>query len=322
MDQDLSFPSTNPSLVFKNHPMPISTLRRCFLSALLLLCAGYTALLVWAGQAFTEMESPPDSGQENPVLPIPVPVFTDANPWARPGLEKIASQVEYYRLSGTYQTFTADDSGIGSEQVTSLALVDDLKTGQQSIVQEGGMLGPFTIQEISADRIRISHDNRQWTLLLSGQVAMGGGGRSTSSGPLTKEERFDQLPSLEETAYGKRIAHNQWVISRAAIKGYAEEIIGSPLRATRLYRSFNQVADEEGQTEAGFRLQMKGEQDFFQNMGLQDEDVIRKVNSMKMKNQGRAEYLIGEFMQDKMGLVVLEIERGGQPQKLIYLIRE
>jgi len=56
-------------------------------------------------------------------------------------------------------------------------------------------------------------------------------------------------------------------------------------------------------------------------VGLQHGDVVRKVNSMRMTSQRRAEYFIGEFVQGRLGAVVLDIERNGQPTKLVYLIK-
>ncbi len=56
-------------------------------------------------------------------------------------------------------------------------------------------------------------------------------------------------------------------------------------------------------------------------MGLRDGDVVRKVNSMRMTSQRRAEYFIGEFVQDRLGAVVIDVERDGQPQKLVYLVK-
>jgi len=42
---------------------------------------------------------------------------------------------------------------------------------------------------------------------------------------------------------------------------------------------------------------------------------------MRMTSQRRAEYFIGEFVQGRLGAVVLDIERNGQPTKLVYLIK-
>ena len=42
---------------------------------------------------------------------------------------------------------------------------------------------------------------------------------------------------------------------------------------------------------------------------------------MAMSSRRRADYLIREFANDKLSAVVLDIERNGQPAKLIYEVR-
>ena len=68
-------------------------------------------------------------------------------------------------------------------------------------------------------------------------------------------------------------------------------------------------------------LDVAGEADFFAAMGMQQGELIRKVNSMNMTSQKRAEYFMGEFMKYLVNAFVLDIERGGKPEKLIYLVR-
>jgi type II secretory pathway component PulC len=66
---------------------------------------------------------------------------------------------------------------------------------------------------------------------------------------------------------------------------------------------------------------MEGEKEFFSAAGLQEGDVVRKVNSMNMTSQKRAEYFIGEFLQNRVTALVFDIERENKAQKLIYFIR-
>ena len=63
----------------------------------------------------------------------------------------------------------------------------------------------------------------------------------------------------------------------------------------------------------------KGEAEFYAQVGLRDGDVVRKVNSIKMTSQRRSEFLLGEFLQGRLGTVVIDIERDGKPEKLVYL---
>lgn len=288
-------------------------------AALLMLLAMYAAGSAWVYRAMETAAPPPPDAGSTPGAPVEL-TFTDAGPWARPGLEKIAAQVERYQLAGTFQTFTYSEEREETLE-TALALVDDLESGRQQVVRDGDELGPFTVTDITRDTLRLTHGERAWTLQLSGRLPEESATLATG-GETGRNRRFEKLPALEVTRFGKRVAENQWVLDRDKVKDYAYDIANSPLRAASLYRSFNQVSGEEGQEEAGFRLRMKGERDFFAQMGLTDEDVIRKVNSMKMKNTARAEYLIGEFMQDRMGLVVLDIERNGEARKLLYILRD
>ena len=61
--------------------------------------------------------------------------------------------------------------------------------------------------------------------------------------------------------------------------------------------------------------------DFFADVGLRQGDVVRRVNSLHMTSQKRAEYFIGEFVKGELGAVVLDIDREGRPEKLVYLIK-
>lgn len=243
--------------------------------------------------------------------------FPDAEVWARPGLEQVAAEVEHYRLAGTFQTYDfAEEAEEGAEQ--SLALVDDVRGERQLMVREGEALGPFTVARIEPDRITLEREGRRWTLALPGTLAP----RSASDAGPDKPPapvRFEDLPALETSRFGKKVSDNQWVLRRRALLDYAGEIVNNPLRATRLYRSFRQ--EERDDEPVGFRLDPKGERDFFRDMGLGSDDVILKVNSMRMKNQTRAEYLVGEFMKARMSAVVLDVERDGEVSKQIYIIR-
>jgi hypothetical protein len=298
--------------------MRLMAWKRFWTGVLLVMLAVYAAGTAWVTRAMDRTSLPPPVGND-PVANLVEVTFTDASPWARPGLERIAAQLEQYQLAGTFQTFTYP--GDGQEPVeTSLALVDDLEAGTQLMVRDGDDIGPFTVAAIGRNSVQLRHGDEVWTLQLSGRLARSAG--SSSSGGTSRGSRFADLPALETTAFGKRVAENQWVLNRDKVKQYAYDIANSPLRAANLYRSFDQVAEEEGQEEAGFRLRMKGEKDFFADMGLTDEDVIRKVNSMRMKNTRRAEYLIGEFMKDRMGMVVLDVERNGEMRKLMYLFED
>lgn len=100
---------------------------------------------------------------------------------------------------------------------------------------------------------------------------------------------------------------------------YYREILDEPERIAALYMSLKPDYKEE--RIAGYILDEEGEGDFFHAVGLRQGDVIRKVNSINMTSQKRAEYFLGEFVKNRMNALVIDVERSGRPEKLIYFVR-
>lgn len=251
------------------------------------------------------------------VLPEPPPAdrWPGSGVWAGPDVAEGNVEIARYKLAGTFQVLQSEEEGI-----ESAALVDDLEQGVQQIVWVGDDVGFFEVTSISENRLTLSRGDRSWVLALSGAPASS----VTAQTEETEEVTVDplDLPALETSRFGKKVKENYWVMEREVLKNYIDEMMmpRNMIRTVNLYRSFSQVA-EEGDDEPGFQIGMKAEEEFFRDMGLQDGDIIRRVNSMKMKTQRRAEYLLKEFYNDNMSAIVLDVERGGEMQQHIYLVR-
>lgn len=224
-----------------------------------------------------------------------------------------------FRLAGTFQTYAFGQTNTVAD--TRLAMIDLLQNSSQRIVREGDRLEDVLVVSITRNSVMIQKDAEMHTLELSGTLAGANAGTGTPAmePEETRISRFEDMPALEITPFGKRISTNQWVIQKVAVQDYVDELLDNPLRAAQMVRSMK--ADRVEGDVAGFRLEMEGEQDFFASMGMQEGDTVRKVNSMKMKSGRRAGYMIQEFMKDRMSAVVLDIERDGKEEKLIYILR-
>ncbi|HRT06274.1 MAG TPA: hypothetical protein P5204_11315 [Kiritimatiellia bacterium] len=218
-----------------------------------------------------------------------------------------------YRLAGVFLILGDPDASAAEHRC---AILDDVQEQRQILAAEGEDVGPARVVSVAADHVVLSADGREETLLLVAGTLAGRGGSGAAGAPAA-----DAAKILETTRFGNRVGETRWEINKAAVLEYYREMMDNPERLAGLFNAMEPDRDTEGKV-AGYRLNVaRGEKDFYTQVGLRDGDVVRKVNSMRMTSQRRAEYFIGEFVQDRLGAVVIDIERDGQPQKLVYLVK-
>ncbi|MFH0909494.1 MAG: hypothetical protein V1929_12105 [bacterium] len=217
-----------------------------------------------------------------------------------------------FRLAGTF--FTYSDAGEGGDSGTRRAIIDDLEKNQQYLVNEGQTIDLCEVVRIFQDRIVLRSGGIESELWLSFSDG------ASKTGAVTATQATTSQPAvLESSRFGDRVGSNRWVMTRDSMLAYYRELLDDPERIAALYMSLKPKYQDEKIT--GYFLDVEGEGAFFKATGLQQGDVIRKVNSVNMTSQKRAEYFIGEFVKNRANAFVLDIERGGKSEKLIYLIR-
>ncbi|MFT5496517.1 MAG: hypothetical protein ACI9TH_001915 [Kiritimatiellia bacterium] len=241
-----------------------------------------------------------------PVTPINAPVNTASS---------------HLRLSGTFMTYDQVDDE-GQEPVGTIkAMLDDVKARKTKVVGVGDRFSDCLVKRIEANSVLLERDGEEFTL----QVASGPVGLvATTSRPGETEEApltFEDMPAISTSRFGKKIGDNRWVIRRAALMDYWDDVRNDAERLAMLFSSFTTNRDPATEEPLGFNVNPAGEADFWAAMGLQDGDVMKKVNSMNMTTQRRGEFMLNEFFQHNLNAVVIDVERNGNPEKLIYLIR-
>lgn len=222
------------------------------------------------------------------------------------------------RLAGTFFLYDdADESGASQER--RRAILDDLATKNQILVQENQEVDGYLVTRIQEDRIHLQRDGVEYELTLSFSALSKAAPAAQGAGAGTGDVSMEDMPALESNRFGKRVGENRWVMKREELLRYYAELLDDPERIANVYASLK--PDYKGKEIEGYYLDTEGEGDFFRAMGLQEGDVIRRVNSMRMVSQRRAEYFITEFMKNRVNALVFDVERGGAEQKLIYLIR-
>lgn len=222
-----------------------------------------------------------------------------------------------YRLAGTFFTY----AGAPESEGDCKAIIDNLGSGRQFLLSENGRLDNMLVKRILRDHVILLVEGREEVLWLSfsgEEQAHATGAGAKKAGPAPSPGGDPSV--LEENRFGKRVGDTRWVLQRNALIDYYEELLDDPERLANVYISLAPVYNDQRKIE-GYTLDMTGEKDFFNAVGLRQDDVIRKVNSMKMTSQARAEYFLSEFAKNRVSALVLDIERDNEPTKLIYLIR-
>ncbi|HPR69277.1 MAG TPA: hypothetical protein PLJ99_08310 [Kiritimatiellia bacterium] len=217
-----------------------------------------------------------------------------------------------YRLAGVFLMLSDEGRGGGDDRC---AILDERASQRQFLAAEGEQIGDIRVVRVERDHVVLSDGAREELLMLAAGT-LGERPGASANAPA------DDTPAILETnRFGNRVGETRWEFSRQAVLDYYQEMMDNPERLASLFLAMEPDRDEEGKV-AGYRLNMEaGEKEFYTQVGFRHGDVVRKVNSMRMTSQRRAEYFIGEFVQDRLGAVVIDIERDGQPLKLVYLVK-
>lgn len=213
-----------------------------------------------------------------------------------------------FRLAGTFFEFTSEGQDIRT------AILDDLSTGQQQMVRERDVMADVVVLQIQRDRVRLRDGAGQEVDLLltftGGDRAVPADGEGGAAADGTPAGRFG----------GTRMAENRWTFNRATLLRYYQDLRDQPERLVQLFDSLKPVYTDDNRI-TGYQLDVEGEREFFEAVGLEPGDVVRKVNNVEMTNRRRAEFFVSQFVRDESNAFVLDVERGGSTNRLVYEVR-
>lgn len=216
-----------------------------------------------------------------------------------------------FRLAGTFIAY----GGIDDRR---RAILDELKGGIQKIIAENEEINEFLVLRIFSDHVvfRGAGGIEEELWLSFAGFEQKGKGKDDKHVDAGQSEAFKP----KSGRFGDQVGEHSYVYNRDALLGYYNELMDNPERLVSVFDSLKPIYNENRQIE-GYHLDVEGEPDFFKEIGWQQGDVVRAVNSMEMSSRHRAEYFIREFVADRANAFLIDMERDGEPMKMVYRVR-
>ena len=203
---------------------------------------------------------------------------------------------------------------VGTSQVTSgkpYAIIEN--SGTQAVYRAGDMVpGAGQLLSVARDRVVILHDGHRVALELPRQ--------DLTPGPPLKSARgqprdFPRAPQSAAQTLGPgihRLSANRYVLDRATVDRNLKNMapLFTQIRATP--QMANGVA-------SGFLLTEIQPNSIFQQIGLQNGDMLKAINGESVGDPAKALTLL-QSLQDQ-SIITLNVVRDGAPQLIYYRIR-
>jgi len=193
--------------------------------------------------------------------------------------------------------------GVGFRGHEALAVIEDTTTHHQELYRVGDRLAGVRVAAIDWDRVTLEDAGGEQVLELA-PPAEAATSVATAEAP----------PADAPTAEGRirRTGENAFVVDRRELVGAADNVSG-------LLTQLRAVAEVRDGRPAGFRLFRIREGSLFARLGLQDGDVVQRVNGSEV---GEPSALLG-FLQrlSHEPRVALDIVRADRPRTLVYDLR-
>ncbi len=219
-----------------------------------------------------------------------------------------------FRLAGTFRVAQPDST------IQKAVLSDLVKNDTPLIVAVGDKLDDgIQVRSIENDRLELVQQDVVCVLTLDFSVTNGVAEASAGSRAGTNDI-FQGYPVLSKGPFGIQVADGHWLFERQKVLAYYNTVLEDADRLVALFDSLKPLYGEDRKI-GGYILIPEGEKEFFKEVGLEEGDVIRKVNSAPLMNRRVAESFIRDFGNNELSAAVLEIERAGEPVKLVYELR-
>ena len=259
----------------------------------------FTALAVFGVNAAVRLaiDTVPPATVMNPLPRSAVPEPLEA--WAPIAARDI--------FNGTTPS-SSDDSvqrlvGVGFQGGEARAAIEDTRTHRQELVRVGDAVGDARVSAIAWDHVVLTGARGETMLEL---VPSEERPAETAPEPVPAEAAVASRSTI------RQISATAFVVDRRELAGAVDDMSG-------LMTQLRAVAEVQDGRPAGFRLFRMKDDSIFRRLGLQNGDVVQRVNGQAVSDPANLLAFLQRLRTEPR--VALDIRRGAERRTMIYDLR-
>ena len=196
--------------------------------------------------------------------------------------------------------------GTGSRGDKAFAVIEDAKTKVQRILTVGDKVDDAEVVDIGWRHMVLRRAGQEELLLVPPNL--GGDGSATASTTAVS----NTAAAAADGEQIRKIGDDRYLVAQA-------EVEHSMSNLSELFTQMRAVPNMQDGKTNGFRLFAIRSGSLFQKIGLQNNDVVQRINGIDLNDPGKAMSLF----QDLQGETKLSVDvvRGGETRTLSYEIR-
>jgi len=193
--------------------------------------------------------------------------------------------------------------GVGLHGGAATAAIEDAAAHRQDLYRVGDAIAGATVAAIDWDRVTLQRGGVEEVLELARPESTDTAAPTIDVPVRTADARDDRI---------RQTSANAFVVDRRELTGAADNM-------SALMTQLRAVAEERDGRPAGFRLFRIDDDSLFRRLGLQNGDVVQRVNGNAIADPSALLGFLGRLKTEPR--VAVDIVRGGTPRTLVYDIR-
>jgi type II secretion system protein C len=199
--------------------------------------------------------------------------------------------------------------GVGFQGGEARAAIEDARTHRQELVSVGDPVGDARVTSIAWDHVVLAGSAGETVL----ELAAAPPDRATE--PDVRVADTDDAPPRPDAAANATIRQTSptaFVVDRRELAGAVDDMSG-------LMTQLRAVAEVQDGRPAGFRLFRMQDDSIFRRLGLQNGDVVQRVNGKAVSDPANLLAFLQRLRSEPR--VALDIRRGAERRTMVYDLR-